>query len=158
DPAGFLELTVDGQPHSSDPGSAAFDPRLAGATRATLTHLRFDAPDGDATLTLGAQQLAGGLEVSAPAAQVVAGDLTPAGVLEVAAGSVTVRGSLRGSSVTLNGSGLVNVEAAGSLVAADGGRVEVVAGTFVNTGRVQAAGAGGQVHVHAGKVLDAGRL
>src|SRR5262249_27416820 len=103
-PAGFLELTVDGQPHSSDPASAAFDPQLAGATRTTLTGLRFDAPGGDATLTLGTQQLARGLRVSAPAARVVAEDLTLAGPLEVDSGSHTFAGGVTlyadGSTVT----------------------------------------------------------
>ena len=114
-PAGFLELTLDGQVHSSDPASAAFDPGLAGATRATLTGLRYDGPGGDATLILGPQQLAGGLRVSATGVRVLAEDMTAAGPVEIAAPAITVRGNLRGSSLALNSPGLVTVEPAGSL-------------------------------------------
>src|SRR6516225_50921 len=62
-PGGFLELALDGQRHSSDPTSAAFDKALAGARAGTLAGLWFDGGGGHDTLTLASQQLAGGLRV-----------------------------------------------------------------------------------------------
>jgi hypothetical protein len=127
-----------------------------------LTGLRYDGPGGDATLILGPQQLAGGLRVSATGVRVLAEDMTAAGPVEIAAPAITARGNLRGSSLSLNSPGLVTVEPAGSLASfagTNGARIDVTAGTFVNTGRVQTGEPGsGLVRVHAGKVLQAGTL
>jgi hypothetical protein len=151
--AGFLEVAFDGQRHSSDPNSAFFDPALAGA--GTLTGIRFDGGSGHDTLTLGSQTLAGGLTVLSDA-DVLTQDVTAAGPLTIQAPTITVGGTLHASGVTLDGSDRVTVEAAGLLAA---GRIDVSAGTFVNTGQVHAVGpAGGQVAVDASKVLDAGPI
>src|SRR5260370_5122800 len=50
--AGFLELAVDGQRHSSNPASAFFDQALAGASASTLAGVQFHAGAGHDTLTL----------------------------------------------------------------------------------------------------------
>src|SRR5260370_19705373 len=50
--AGFLEVAVDDQSHSSDPASAFFDQALAGASASTLAGIQFHAGAGHDTLTL----------------------------------------------------------------------------------------------------------
>jgi hypothetical protein len=131
---GFLELALDGQRHSSDPTSAYFDKALAGARAGTLAGLWFDGGGHD-TLTLGSQRLAGGLQVNAPGVTVVIETVSAIGPVAITAQAVTVTGTLAGS------------------------RLDVTADRFVNTGQLRAAGAlGGQVLVHAGKVLNAGGL
>src|SRR6516225_8103350 len=76
--AGFLEVAVDGQNHSSDPASAVFDQALAGASTSTLGGIQFQAGAGHDTLTLAWDGLAnrstGSLAVSAAGADVVAQD------------------------------------------------------------------------------------
>ncbi len=157
---GFLDVTLDGQPHSSDPASAAFDPLLAGATAARVAGIQLDG--GQDTLTLGAQQLAGGLQVNAPGATVVAQDLTVGGSLSVQAADVTVRGTLRAGAVRLAAPGWVNIEDTGRVVAGSGetgGRLAVLADKFVNTGQLHADGAtGGQITAAAGSILNAGSI
>jgi hypothetical protein len=134
--AGFLEVAVDGQQHSSDPKSAFFDPALAGANADSFTEIRFDG-GGPGTLILGSEALAGGLTVVSDA-------------------NITVDGAVQAGSITLEGSSWVNVEAGGSLVA---GRIDVSAGVFVNGGQMHADGpSGGQITVSAAKVLDAGPI
>jgi hypothetical protein len=170
-PGGFLEVTVDGQRHSSDPASAVFDKALAGASAGTLAGLWFGGGGHD-TLILGSQRLAGGLRVNAPGVTVVTEDVAAAGPVGVVAQALTVSGTLRGSRIALDASGLVTVEAAGSLAAlltppsppggeggVRGGRIEVAASVFVNSGQLHAGGTeGGLVLIHAGKVLNAGGL
>src|SRR5260370_41495361 len=50
--AGFLEVAVDGQSHSSDSTSAFFDQALAGASASTLADIQFHAGGGHDTLIL----------------------------------------------------------------------------------------------------------
>jgi hypothetical protein len=160
-PEGFVELTLGGQRHSGDPGSASFDPALAGATASTLAGIRFDG-GGQGTLVLGPQQVPGSLTVRAGGAGVVTEDVAVAGRLAIAAATIDVGSALHGGAIALTGSRGVTVDAAGSLTArqgVSGGRVEVTADVFVNSGQVHAdGGAGGQVVVRAGNVLNAGRL
>ncbi len=157
---GFLDVTLDGQPHSSDPTSAAFDPLLAGATAARVTGIQLDG--GQDTLTLGAQQLAGDLQVNAPGATVVTQDLTIGGSLTIEAADITVRGTLQAGAGRLAAAGWVNVQDAGRVVVgtdAAGGRLEVFAAKFVNTGQLHADGAtGGRILVEADNILNAGRV
>ncbi len=158
---GFLDVTLDGQPHSSDPAAAAFDPLLAGATAARVTGIQLDGVGQD-TLTLGAQQLAGGLTVTAPGATVVTQDISASGSLILQAADITVRGTLQANAVTLTAAGWVNVEDTGRVVAGNsnrGGRLTVVAAKFVNTGQLHADGAtGGRIVVEADNILNAGRV
>ena len=72
-PSGFVDVTLDGQDHTSDPRSAFFDSALAGATNATVTGIRFTG-SGQDTLTLGSQHLAGDLTVQATGATVSHGE------------------------------------------------------------------------------------
>jgi hypothetical protein len=154
DPAGFVEVSLDGRLHSSDPASAAFDPALAGATAGTLAGIRLDG-GGQDTLTLGSQQLAGSLTVATDA-PVLTEDVTVAGRLAIQAPTITVGGALRARGITLDGTDNVTVEAGGLLAA---GRIDVSAGAFVNSGQLHADGpAGGAVFVTAANVLNAGRL
>jgi hypothetical protein len=158
-PGGFLELTCDGQLHSSDPASASFDQALAGASAGSLAGLSLDGRGGSDTLILGRQMLAGGLRVSAAGATVVTQDVAAAGPVAIVAQAVTIRGTLRGSSIALDASGLVTVAAAGSVTSTRGnssGKIDVAAGVFVNSGQLHADG--GQLLVHSAKVLEAGRL
>jgi hypothetical protein len=158
-PAGFLELTVGGRLHSGDPAAASFDPALAGATASTLAGIRFDG-GGQGTLVLGPQSLAGSLTVHAAGAQVITQDVAVAGQLVVQAPQITVGGDLRGRAVALASAGWVGVQAAGRIDAgqgAFGGRIEVVADKFANSGQLHADGrTGGQVVVRAGNILNAG--
>ncbi len=157
---GFLQVTLDGQPHSSDPASTAFDPLLAGATAARITAIQLNG--GQDTLTLGSQQLTGGLTVSAPAATVVTQDLTVGGSVTIQAADVTVRGTLQASAVRLAATDWVNIEDTGRVIAGSGdkgGRLAVLADKFVNTGQLHADGAtGGQITAAAGNILNAGSI
>jgi hypothetical protein len=161
-PAGFLEFTLAGQRYSSDPASACFDPLLAGASAGTITGIRFDGGGGQDTLILDSLKLPGDLAVSAPGATVVTEDVAGAGLLTIQASDISVRGILQAGALTLTASGWVTVEGQGVVVAAQGhagGRIEVVADKFVNSGRLSADGlVGGQIHVSARNVLDAGPL
>jgi hypothetical protein len=131
-PNGFLELTLDGQRHSSDPNSAFFDQALAGAGAGTLAGLGFDGGGGRDTLILGSQQLPGSFRVNAAGVTVVSEDVTAAGPVAITAQAVMVNGTLRGR------------------------QIDVTASLFVNTGQLQVSGK--QLLVHADKVLNAGGL
>jgi hypothetical protein len=108
----FLEITIDGQRHSSDPSSAFFDNALAGATGSTLRGLSFDS-GGHNTLILGPQKLPGSLTVLAPDAAVDLTDVTTVADLTIQADSITVAGALHASAVTLAGSSMVTIETRG---------------------------------------------
>ncbi len=71
---GFVEVTLDGQPHSSNPRSAAFDSGLAGATDGTVAGVRFDG-GGQSTLIVGSQHLPRSLTVQATGATVITQDV-----------------------------------------------------------------------------------
>jgi hypothetical protein len=160
-PSGFLELTLDGQPHSSDPASAAFDPLLIGATAGRVTGIQLDGGSQD-TLIVGSQQLANGLTVTAPGATLVTQDVSVGGPLVIRAGDITVHGTLRGSAVTLAATDWVNIEDTGRVVAESGGtgsRLAVFADKFVNTGQLHADGStGGQIIAEARNILNAGAV
>jgi hypothetical protein len=152
--AGFLELAVGGQRHSSDPASAFFDKALAGATAGTLSSIRFQGGSGD-TLTVNVPKRAGSLTVRADGLVRTEG-LAIAGTLTIQAVGIDVTGSLRGSAVALVASGAVTIETSGQ-VAAD--RIDVSAGVFVDSGQLHADGpSGGAVAVSASNVLIGGRV
>src|SRR5207245_7808816 len=111
---GFVDVTVDGQGHSSNPRSASFDSALSGATAATVTGVRYDG-GGQDTLILGSQHLAGGFTVQAAGATVVTESVVTAGPLAIQAPNITVRGTVRASSVALAASGWVTVDAVGQI-------------------------------------------
>jgi hypothetical protein len=152
--AGFLEVAVDGQQHSSDPKSAFFDQALAGANAGNLAGIRFDGGGGQDMLILGAEQLAGNLTVSADGV-VRTQDVTVGGRLVIQAPTVSVGGNLRGGDVTLDAAGFVTIEAGGLLTA---NQIDVSADVFVNSGQLGAAPTGGKVLVSAGDVLNSGRV
>jgi hypothetical protein len=160
-PNGFLDVTFDGRHHSSNPGAADFDRALAGARSATLAAIRFDGSGHD-TLILDAQNLPGSLAVHATGAEVLIHDVAVAGSLVVRAPQIMVSGALRGGAVTLASAGWVSVEAAGRIDAgqgAFGGRIDVLADEFANSGQLHADGrSGGQIVVQAGNILNAGRI
>jgi hypothetical protein len=159
--AGFVDITLDGQSHSSDPASAAFDPLLAGASRSTLTDIAFDGGAAD-TLVLDSQAVDGGLQVSAPKATVATEDVSVAGFLAVKASTIDIRGALDAASVALTASDWTTVEAKGTVTAsteASGGNIAVESAVFVNSGQLHADGLiGGQIFVSAGKVLNGGSI
>jgi hypothetical protein len=161
-PRGYVDITLDGQHHSSDPASAAFDPHLAGATATRLTGIRLDGDGGQDTLILGLQQLTGGLNVTAPGAEVITEDVTPHGPVTVQASNITIRGTLRGSAVTLDATAWVSVETTGAVVAEQGdhgGRISVIADKISNTGQLRADGqTGGRIDVQARNILNAGSI
>ena len=88
--AGFLEVAVDGQLHSSDPKSAFFDQALAGANAGNMAGIRFHGGGHD-TLILSADELAGNLAVSADG-EVRTKDVTVGGSLAIHAPTVNVGG------------------------------------------------------------------
>jgi hypothetical protein len=49
----FVEVTINGTVHSSDPGSANFDAALDGATASTVLAIGIQGLEGDDTITLG---------------------------------------------------------------------------------------------------------
>ncbi len=152
---GFLQVTLDGQTHSSDPTSAAFDPALTGAGRDNLAGLRVYG-DNPEPLELAAQTLSRGLAVQTTGSVIVAGAVQSAGQVTLTASAISVRGSLQAAAVDLTSVGLVNVTARGTVAAA---QVNVTAGVFIDAGQVEADGShGGQIRVQAGKVLQGGRL
>jgi hypothetical protein len=139
---GFVEVTLDGQLHSSNPGSGSFDRALAGATNATIADIHFAGAAQD-TLVLDSQQLAGGLTVQAP--------------------NITVHGAVQAGSVALTAAAWVNIESAArtDAVASHGQArsIAVSADVFVNAGQVHADGSsGGQVRVQARNILNAGPI
>jgi hypothetical protein len=157
---GFLEVSVDGQSHSSDPASAFFDPALAGAMVGSLAGIHFDSGGGHDTLILAwdgfQNRPTGSLTVSAAGVDVVTQDVSVAGDLTIQGQRIQVDGTLRAGAVGLSGSGWVTVEAKG-LVAAD--QIDVSAGVFVNSGQLHADGlVGGQIFVSADKVLNGGTI
>jgi hypothetical protein len=153
-PGGFLEVTLAGRQHSSDPASAFFDAALAGAGAASLSAIRLEG--SPTPLQLGSQTLAGDLSVRADGPVTVTGSVASAGPLALTAPALTVRGSLRGATVDLASPGLVNVAAKGSVAA---GRIGVTAGVFIDAGQLRADGLhGGQIAVQAGNILQGGRL
>jgi hypothetical protein len=158
---GFVNVTLDGQLHSSNPRSASFDSALAGATTSTVSGIRFEA-SGQDTLILGSQHPAGGLTVQASGATVVTQEVNTASNLNIQASNITIRGALRGSSIGLAASGWVTVEATGRIDAAQpaaGGRIDIAADRFVNSGQLHADGpSGGQINIQAGNVLNAGPI
>jgi hypothetical protein len=158
--AGFVEISVNGQDHSSDPGLASFDARLAGASAANVNGIVLLGGSGQDTLVLDNQQLSGGLSVNAPGATVITQDVAVGGPLVVQASDISVRGALHGSAVGLAASDWVTVEAQGAVVAGSAaarGQIEVAAARFVNSGQLHADGpSGGQIDVQAGDVLNAG--
>src|SRR5216683_462372 len=79
---GYVDVTVDGQGHSSNPRSVSFDSAVSGATAATVTGIRF-AGGGQDTLTLGSQHLASGFAVQAANATVVTENVVAAGPLAI---------------------------------------------------------------------------
>ena len=161
-PRGYIDVTLDGQHHSSDPASAAFNPHLAGATAARLTGIRLDGDGGQGTLILGPQQLEGRLNVTAPGAEVITEDITLRGPMTVQASNITIRGTLRGSAVTLDATAWVSVEPTGAVVAEQGnrgGRISVIADKISNTGQLRADGqTGGRIDVQARNILNAGSI
>jgi len=162
---GFLDVTMAGQKHSSNPRSASFDRALAGATGATLAGIRF-AGGGQDTLILGSQQVAGGMTIQATGATVVTETVATAGPLAIQAANVTVNGALRGSGVSLAASGWVIVNAAGRIDAvpaqgrpSDPSTIALSADVFVNSGQLHADGrVGGQINVQARNILNAGPI
>jgi hypothetical protein len=108
---GFVDVTFNGQHHSSNLGAASFDRALAGATASTVTGIRLQGSSAD-TLVLGSQQGSSGLTVQAGGATVVTQDVTASGPLTIQAANITVSGSLNDSNVTLAASGWVTVDAA----------------------------------------------
>src|SRR5262249_8959162 len=147
---GFLEVTLDGRVHSSDPASAVFDPNLAGASADTLAAVRFDGRGQD-KLIVDHDQLSGGFIVSAAGADVAINDVAAAGPLAIQARSITVSQTLRGSEIALSASGLLSIEAHGQVKAngpQTGDGIEATADVFVNAGQMHADGsAGGQVEI-----------
>ena len=142
-PDGFLEVTLDGQLHSSNPASPLFDQALAGATGSALAGIRFGGGGGNDTLILGSQNLSGSLAVSALDAVVVTEEVAVAGQLAIRARTITVSGTLGGDAVALTGTGWVTVEAGGAVAAGQeawGGRIDIAGGVFVNSGRLHADG------------------
>jgi hypothetical protein len=165
---GFLDVTMAGQKHSSNPRSASFDSALAGATGSTVAGIDF-AGGGQDTLILASQQLAGGMTVEATGATVVTQNVATAGPLTIRAPNITVNGALRGSGVSLAASGWVTVSGAGRIDAVSSSgqarivsapsTIAVAADTFVNSGQLHADGlAGGQINVQARNILNAGPI
>jgi hypothetical protein len=155
-PDGFLDITLAGRLHSSDPASDRFDPALAGAGRGSLAGIRLVGGHGNASLLLTSQTLARGLAVQTDGPLMVTGAVRAAGPVAVAAPTITVYGSLDAPAVDLVSPGLVNVASAGAV---DAGQINVTAGVFINAGQVHADGLhGGQVIIQSGNVLQGGRL
>src|SRR6516165_5047447 len=94
--AGFVEIAVDGQSHSSDAASAFFDQALAGASASTLAGIQFHAGGGHDTLTFAwdgfANRPTSSLAISAAGADVVAENLAVAGNLTMQAQRISVDG------------------------------------------------------------------
>jgi hypothetical protein len=154
--AGFLEVAVDGQTHSSDPMSGFFDQAMAGASGSTLASILFEAGSGHDTLILGPETLAHSFTISAAGADVITQDLTVAGDFSLQAQRISVDGAVHANSIGLTVSGWVTIEAIGSLAA---NHMDVSAGVFVNSGQLHADGLnGGQIIVSAGNVLNAGQI
>ncbi|HLJ91609.1 MAG TPA: hypothetical protein VKU02_00315 [Gemmataceae bacterium] len=131
---GFVDVSLDGQRHSSNPASPSFDRALAGTTESALTGIRYVGSSGD-TLSLDSQQPAAALHLQAAGASVVLGNVVTSGPLAVLASNVTVTGVVQSS------------------------RIDVAAGVFVNSGQLHAGGAnGGQIHIQANNVLNAGPI
>jgi hypothetical protein len=157
----FVNITVDGQRHSSDPSSTFFDQGLAGATGSTLHTLTFAGGD-QSTLILGPEALVGPFTVLAPSAAVRTEGSLAATDLTIQAQSITVTGTLHAGAITLAGLSWVTVEA-GGVVRADpgiaGGRIDVSANVLVNNGWLDASGpSGGQITLSAINVLNTGRI
>jgi hypothetical protein len=166
---GFVEVTVDGAQHSSNPRSTDFDRVLAGATSNNLSQVRFDGAGGENTLVLATQSLPHSLAVTAAGADVVTEDVTVARRLAIQAQDITVRGGLQGESTNLTASGWVNVEKGGRIEALPTQRraggvspllaINVTADVFVNAGQIHAdGGSGGQIVVQARNILNAGPI
>jgi hypothetical protein len=160
-PDGFVNLTIDGQSHSSNPRSTAFDPALGGATGTTVAGIYIQG-GGQDTLTIGTQQHAGSFTVQAVGATVLTQNVVATGALAIRAPDITISGTVQGSSIALAAPGWVTVEALGRIDAAQpgsGGRIEIAAGHFVNTGQLHGDGSsGGQINIRTANFLNAGPI
>jgi hypothetical protein len=135
--AGYVEVDLAGQPHSSDPASAVFDPGLAGANAATVRGVALAGGASADTLILGNQSVPGSLTMTSD-------------------GALTVTGQVNAAAVTLTSSGLLDVEERAAL---EGGGITVNSQVFVNTGALDADGAsGGAITVSAHNVQNTGRI
>jgi hypothetical protein len=142
-PDGFVDVTVDGQDHSSNPRSASFDSALSGTTTVTMAGIRFGS-GGQESLILGSQHLADGFTVQAAGGNVVTQDVATTGTLAIQASNITVSGALRGGSIVLTASGWVTVQATGAIDAAGpaaGGFIEMSGNGNLSYGGSADAGA-----------------
>jgi hypothetical protein len=135
--SGGATIVVDNVAYASDPGSASFNPSLAGLTAASLTHIEFSG-SGQDSLTLTDVQVGHGLTVQVDGDVRLAGNVAAAGSLDIDANLIEVAGAVRAASVSLDSTGLTVVDSGGSL-RTDGS-------------------AGGQIVVHAANVLQAGTV
>jgi hypothetical protein len=155
---GFVNVTLDGRMHSSDPSSTSYDSALAGATATTVAGIHFGGGARD-TLVVGPQHLARGMTVQAGGSSVTMENVVTLAPLTVQAANITVSGTLQCSSVALVALDWVTVNAGSTIdaVQAGSGRISVAASRFVNSGQLHADGpAGGQILVQAGNILNAG--
>jgi hypothetical protein len=160
-PDGFVDVTIDGQSHSSNQASASFDRALQGAAAATLTGIHFEG-GGQDQLIVGSQQHAGGFTVQATGATVAMENVIAAGLLAIQAPNITVTGALRASAINLAATEWLTINAAGrgdAENAASTGMIQVDASVFVNSGQLHADGPrGGQINIAAGKILNDGLI
>ncbi len=158
---GFVQVIVDGQAFSSDPASPAFDPALAGAGANSLHGIDFRG-GGQSTLTLDGQQLAGNFTVTSDSPLTVAGAIAAGGTVSLTAPALTVSGAVRGTAISLQSSGTLQL-LSGATVSAragmNGGSVSVAAAEVLNGGTIQAdGGTGGTITVHAGTIMNFGAV
>ncbi|HEV3081862.1 MAG TPA: hypothetical protein VGY66_18930, partial [Gemmataceae bacterium] len=158
---GDVALTLNGQAYTSDPAARSFDAALGGASEATLQQLSLTGGPAD-SLTLKNVTTDAGLTIFSDGGVTLAGTIDATGRLTVTAGTVDVQGAVHGSALALTTTGLLSVEAGGSLVAragGNGGSITLAAESFVNDGQVDAGGAqGGRVAVTAKDYFNAGLI
>ena len=135
---GFVTVTIDGEVRSGDlRDRAAFDRRLSGLRVDRLRSVRLTGDDPLDTVvlntTLGTAARPARIQSNAVT---IAAPMNQAGTLRIEARSITVSADVRADAIVLAASGLLNLEAGGSLTASKS--IELKADRLIQTGNLAA--------------------
>jgi len=146
-----LEVSLGGQPYSSNPASAAFDPALQGVSASNLAFLQLEG-QGQGTLRLTDFHAAHDLTIRTDGAVLLEGAVDSTATLDVQGQSIEVAGVVHGPDLGFTSTGLLVIDGGGHVDAGGGtgGQVVVSAHSVLNEGTIGAdgsQGAGGVVQV-----------
>ncbi|MBI1321671.1 hypothetical protein GC170_00570, partial [bacterium] len=135
---GFVTLTIDGDVRSGDlRDRSAFDRRLSGLRAAQIRSVRLFSNDPQDTVVLntmlGTSARPARIQSSAVA---IAAPVSQAGTLRIDARSITVSAAVKADAIVLSATGLLNIEAGGTLTATKS--IDLKADRLIQTGNLAA--------------------